>query len=83
MYGWYDDVEEIPRSPTPVEWEDDRERDTFHQEAIGILEEEEMEGDKDIPPISDRYGDLDSDVDIISSDGIYFMVHSRTLKQVS
>jgi len=63
------------------EWEDDWELNEVQQEAIKIMEEEEMEGDKDIPTISDKYWSTDSDIDIISSDGICFMVHTFALKR--
>jgi hypothetical protein len=64
------------------EWDDSWELDE-DQKAIKDWETSLPRDDRDGLNISPKYRDADSDVTIISSDGVYFMVHSFILKRSS
>jgi hypothetical protein len=64
------------------EWDDNWELDE-DQKAIKDWETSLPRDDRDGLDISTKYRDADSDVTIISSDGVYFMVHSFILKRSS
>jgi hypothetical protein len=64
------------------EWDDDWELDD-DQKAIKDWETSLPRDDRDGLNISPKYKDADSDIRIISSDGVYFMVHSFILKRAS
>jgi hypothetical protein len=51
------------------------------QQAIKDLEMSLPEDDRDGLIVSDKYNHDDSDIDIISSDGIHFLVHTFVLRQ--
>jgi ribosome-binding protein aMBF1 (putative translation factor) len=64
------------------EWDDNWELDE-DQKAIKDWETSLPRDDRDGIHISPKYRDADSDVTIISSDEVYFMVHSFILKRSS
>jgi len=64
-----DDYEEVE------EWIQDTRRNEFHQEAIRSMEEETLVFETNYPG--------NSDIDIISSDGVVFKAHTRILGQAS
>jgi len=73
---------EFEENVTFDEWEDDWELDN-DQKAIKDWETSLPRDDRDGLNISPKYRDDDSDIRIISTDGVYLMVHSFILKRSS
>lgn len=64
-------------------WERTEDMLDDEEKAMKEMESSWTDGHRGNMPVSDKYKDKDSDIDIISSDGIRFMVHTSILKRVS